>query len=383
MKFSKILSAGVALFAMLFGAGNVVLSLALGRDAGNMVGYGLVGFMVGAVLIPLTGLIAAMLCGGEYKSLLGRIGAVPATIVTAVGMVLIGPFGCIPRCVATSYAAVKPYMPGCSLVLFSIVASMVIFAATIRQSGVIDLLGRFLGPIKLTLLMAIIAKGIFVAQPLVASGIPASDMFVKGLFEGYGTLDLLSIIFFAGLVVAGLRKSDTSGATNDAKSLALVGVKVGLVAALLLGVVYAGFCMVAAMYAAQLPGVDRYELLNALAPMILGQKLGLLANITVAISCLATAIGISTVFAEYLSVEIFKGKLSYVAALSLTVVATGVMSNLGFKGIMMAIMPVVEVFYPALIVLALFTIAQNLFGVRLVRMPFFVTLLVTILVRCW
>jgi branched-chain amino acid:cation transporter, LIVCS family len=222
MKFSKILSAGIALFAMLFGAGNVVLSLALGRDAGNMVGYALIGFMIGAVLIPLTGLIAAMLCGGDYKLLLGRVGKIPGSIVAAVGMVLIGPFGCIPRCVATSYVAVKPYVPGCSILVFSLVASVIIFIATIRQNGVIDLLGRFLGPIKLILLFAIIVKGIFVAQPLIASGIPASDMFVKGLFEGYGTLDLLSIIFFAGLVVSGLRKNDTMGVIQDTRSLALV-----------------------------------------------------------------------------------------------------------------------------------------------------------------
>lgn len=383
MKFSKILSAGIALFAILFGAGNVVLSLALGRDAGNMVGYALAGFIIGAVLIPLVGLIAAILCGGGYKTLLGRVGKVPGMIIAVIGMILVGPFGAIPRCVATSYAAIKSYVPGCSILVFSIFSVLIIFIATMRQTGVIDLLGRYLGPIKLSLLFAIIIKGLWVAQPFPVSQVPASTMVLTGLFAGYGTLDLFAMILLAGLIIAGLKKNDVTGELDNERSLARVGLQAGFIAAILLGLVYAGFCIVAAMYAAQLPGVDKYELLNTLAPMILGQHLGLLANITVAISCLATAIGMSTLFAEYLSTEIFQGKLHYFGALSITIITTGIMANLGFRGIMAAIMPAVEICYPALVVLALCTIAYKLFGMRVVKIPFFVTLLVTIFLRYW
>jgi LIVCS family branched-chain amino acid:cation transporter len=183
MKTSKILSAGVALFAMLFGAGNVVLSLALGRDSGDMVGYALFGFLIGAVVIPLVGLIAAMLSSGDYKILLGRMGTIPGALIALIGMILIGPFGCIPRCIATSYAAVKPYLSNFSILYFSIIASVIIFLCTIRRSGVINILGRYLGPVKLTLLIAIIVKGIFTAGNLSASAISGSAAVTKGLSQ--------------------------------------------------------------------------------------------------------------------------------------------------------------------------------------------------------
>src|SRR3989338_3392952 len=115
---SKTLSAGIAMFAMLFGAGNVVFPLALGKEAGSTVGCAVAGFCLTAVLVPLLGLISTALYEGDYRKFLGRVGAVPAVIITAVCMILIGPFGAIPRCVNVAYGAVKWYFPYFSLFYF-------------------------------------------------------------------------------------------------------------------------------------------------------------------------------------------------------------------------------------------------------------------------
>ncbi|MFA6527291.1 MAG: branched-chain amino acid transport system II carrier protein [Candidatus Babeliales bacterium] len=381
MKNSRILSAGIAMFAMLFGSGNIVLSLAIGKDAGDKVGFALTGFLLGAVAIPLAGMIATMLVDGDYKKLLGRLGYVPGSLLTLIGMILLGPFGCIPRCIATSYAATKHYLPGVSIMLFSVIAALVIFAFTIKRSGVVDILGTYLGPIKLTLLIAIIVKGLCSLHTLPVSSLSCSHAFSKGLFGGYGTLDLISSIFFAGLIIASIKKH--SADVLDSKAIAIVGLKAGAICATLLGSMYIGFCLVAAYNAPYLMHADRYELINVLAPLILGPQLGMIANITVGISCLATAIGISTVFADYLRNDLFGGNIGYLAALSITIVMSGIMANLGFKGIMETIDPIVRICYPALIVLSGLTIGKQMFGVRLIKIPVFITFLVTIITSVW
>ena len=72
MKTSGILSAGIAMFAMMFGAGNVIFPLALGRDVGGSVWYALVGFCLTAVVVPLVGIVSLSLYQGIGKIVYGR-----------------------------------------------------------------------------------------------------------------------------------------------------------------------------------------------------------------------------------------------------------------------------------------------------------------------
>ena len=243
----RTLSAGIAMFAMLFGAGNVVFPLALGREAGSTVGWAVTGFCLTAVLVPLLGLISTVLYEGDYRKFLGRVGAVPGAIIAAICMILIGPFGASPRCVNTAYAAVKWYFPEFSLFYFSIMAMLIVFLFALRQNSVVDVIGKFLGPIKLTLLLSIIVVGLFWVHgsPTLVDMTP-TDALLKGAVEGYGTMDLLATIFFAGLILGSLKKG--LGPQAGPKELAREGFKAGLVGALLLALVYAGFCLVAAFH---------------------------------------------------------------------------------------------------------------------------------------
>ncbi|MDA0713321.1 MAG: branched-chain amino acid transport system II carrier protein [bacterium] len=368
-------SLGMAMFAMLFGAGNVVFSLALGRDSGDMVWWAIGGFIITAVLVPMLGLVSAILFEGNYIAFLNRIGPVPGAIVAFACLILIGPFGGIPRCVTTAFAAVKWYTPDFSLLHFSILASLIIYLLTFKRSSVVDLIGKFLGPIKLILLLAIIVVGLFFMEgaPAVVDLTSSSAMF-SGMTEGYSTMDLLAALFFASLIFANLKQKEP----KSQPCLDLVkGFKAALFGAFLLGIVYTGFCLVAAFHGSQVVNIDRYELLNALAPFILGPRGGLLTNAAVAISCLVTAIALTAVFAEYLHRVIFVKQINYLTALAITVFLSGCMTNLGFHGIMSIIAPCVIAFYPALIVLAIFNILNKLFGVKQVVIPVFVTFALT------
>lgn len=380
MTLAKIVSVGVAIFAMLFGSGNIVYPLSLGRDMGDQVWLAMAGFFITAVILPVIGLISALLCNGDYKKLFGRLGTIPGNAIIFLCMMLLGPFAVIPRCITLSYAAIQWYIPSCTAVMFSVFAGILIFATTYRPTGVIDILGKFLGPLKLILLMAIVGFGLMAWLPLPTADTLPFESFATGLVQGYWTLDLLATIFFSSLILISLRKND---ALTTPKSLALVGLKAGSVGALLLGIVYAGFCLTAAMHGPALAHVESAQLLTALAALLLGTHAGALANFTVAIACLTTAIALSTIFAGYIQKELSCNTLSYVAALLITIVCSTIMANFGFARIMSLIAPLVLCIYPALIVLAIVNIAHVLCGWRYIKIPFWTTLIATIALKVW
>lgn len=364
VEFRKVLITGLAMFAMLFGSGNVVFPLILGRDTGNQLFFGLVGFLITAVLVPLLGLFATMLNHGDYKSLLAPLGKVPAFLVALLGMVLLGPFAITPRCVTISYAALKMHMPSLDLLYFSIACSAIIFLCTIKNSMAVDLLGKFLGPLKIVLLLTIVIKGLFSPVHILPTGLTKMQGFAHGLLSGYGTCDLLGTIFLSGLILSGLHKGMDPEKKKDSWYIIKWGIQATLIGGLLLGLVYAGFCLVAGFYGQQLAHVESVDLFSSLAILVLGHQGGLLANITVAISCLATAIALTAMFAMYLHKDFSGGRLSYPLSLFITTIITICMSTLGFSGIMRTLGPIIQVIYPLLIIYVLWNIADRLWKIR-------------------
>lgn len=371
-----ILIIGLAIFTMFFGAGNVVFPLLLGRQMGDHVGYAIIGFLIMAVFVPLLGLLSTMLFEGDYRAFLGQMGRVPGAIITFVCMILIGPFGATPRCLALSFAAIHWHIPSLTLFIFSIIASGIILALTVKKGRVVDILGRFLGPVKITLLLSIIVLGLaspFMCEPV---AITAGASFFQGLHDGYFTLDLLSGIFFAGLIYRAIKQRLAPSEKDN--GVMRVGIKAGAIGALLLGGVYIGYSFVAAMYGPHVHDVAPDHLLSALATTILGQYAGILANAAVAVACLTTAIALTTVFADYLSHELSWGKIRYEHALLITICCILAMTNLGFMGIMKFIEPVALLCYPSIIMLSLSNVAYKLWGFAYTKIVVFVTLGITI-----
>src|SRR5437879_5527055 len=107
---SVIFTTGLAIFAMLFGAGNLIWPLKGGVIAGSQVNAGLLGFIIGGVLIPLTGLIAMALFDGNYNNFFNRIGKIPGAIFILLCMLIIGPLFVMPRIVALTFVLMKPFI---------------------------------------------------------------------------------------------------------------------------------------------------------------------------------------------------------------------------------------------------------------------------------
>jgi len=366
---------------MFFGAGNVVFPLSLGRDMGNMVFYAILGFFATAIFVPLLGLISVMLYEGDYKKFLSTMGTIPASLIALVCMILLGPFGCIARCIVLSHAAIQWHIPNISLFTYSLIASIFVFLVTQNKNRIVGILGKYLGPIKLTLLLSVIAVGLIAPFMMEPTTYTVGQSFMRGFNDGYFTMDLIASLFFSMLIYGALKKTLAEEGKTSSRDLIIYGIKSSLIGGGLLGVVYLGFCTVAAMYGPHIHGIGRDQILSALTTKILGQGAGILANATVAITCLTTAIALTTVFADYLAHELTKSRIRYTHALLITTVITFAMSNLGFEGIMNFVEPIIIVLYPALIVLCLANIAHKAFGFKYIKLVVFTALFASLVLN--
>jgi LIVCS family branched-chain amino acid:cation transporter len=384
MKLSRIapvLSTALALFAMLFGSGNIAFPLGLGRDLGEMAWYAMIGFFVTAAVVPVLGIIAMALYQGSYRNFMEPIGRIPATLVIFICFALIGPFCIIPRCIAFSHQALQWLIPSFGLLPFTLITAIVLLLTTLRKSGVIEIMGKFLGPLKLGLLTAVILKGLVAVPRVSACSLAGWESFTQGIFVGYGTLDLLGVIFTSGLLMASLTY-DSTGRSRTRREMIIILLQAGVLAAVLLGVLYAGFVIVASMQSAaqECVGVAEAKLLSVLAAILLGAGGGVLASITTIVACSTTAIGLTTIFAEYLSTE-SRGVLSYKWGVIVTVLIATFFANYGPEGIKSIIAPVVMILYPALIVLAIANIVAKTTRFNFIKIPFYATIALALFLK--
>jgi len=368
---SKTFSTGLAMFAMFFGAGNVVFPLALGQYAQDKNFYAILGLSLSAIAVPFTGLIAMILFNGDYKAFFGRIGKVPGFIVALCIMCLIGPFGAIPRCIALSYSTMTMFTPPFPLPIFSVFSCLLVLLFTFRPSSILDILGLILTPFLLFSLGIIIIIGLMTSTPPDATAATNLTVFIKGLIEGYHTMDLLGAFFFSAVIISCLQKDLHPSAKEDYKNITIMSLKASAIGAFLLGLIYVGFSYVAAYNSEQLAGISTDLLLGTIALNVLGPYAGIVTSIAVALACLTTAIALASVFAEFLHLEIFKRKINYTSSLLITLVTTFFISTLNFTGIVNTLAPILAVCYPALILLSILNLAYKLYNFKPVKTPVF------------
>lgn len=354
---SQSLSSGFALFSMFFGAGNLIFPLALGQFAGDQNFYAMLGLIITAVIVPFVGVIAILLFDGDYHSFFARLGKWPGFLLALSIITLIGPLGCTPRCIALSFSTVKSFFPGTSSVIFSGISCLVILLFTLRRNRTIEMLGRFLTPILLLGLGFIIIRG-FMAEGVAEEHNAARvSLFLHGLKEGYNTMDLLAAFFFSSTVIAMLKNKNDEGKDTSHVRRTLKATAIG---ASLLALVYLGFSYIAAIHASSLDIGGKEQILTALALKVAGPFAGLVLCVTVALTCLTTAIALICVFTDFVQKEVLKDKVRYEVILIGSLLITFFMANFEFKGISAFLGPILEVCYPGLIVLTIANIASRL-----------------------
>ncbi|MFI4955174.1 MAG: branched-chain amino acid transport system II carrier protein [Gammaproteobacteria bacterium] len=373
---ASILATGFSMFSMFFGAGNVVFPLVLGQTSAQYVSYASIGLIFTGVVLPLLGLLSMMLFRGDYRAYFLRLGKWPGLFVIFLIMALLGPFAGIPRTVTLSQSTMVLSGIDIPAWLFNGIFCALFLVLAYQRSRIVDILGYLLTPILLVLLGVIVIAGLIQPTEMPTAGFESTPlaMILRGASEGYNTLDLLAALFFSTVIIAALqsRFKDSDDAIRQKHILYHAGYA-SLIGGILLGLVYVGFCLLAAKYSTVLQNLDSDQLIAYLSFEILGNKAGWIVNGVVSLACLTTAIALASVFAEVMCEELTGKKRYYHAFLFGTAVVAYGMSFIGFTGIITLIYPLLVICYPAIIVLAFLNMANKLWGWTIIKTPVFLT----------
>ena len=362
------LAIGMMLFALFFGAGNLIFPAALGQQAGSNVGWALLGFVLTGVGLPLLG-VAAMGYSSckDVEELASRVHPFYGLLYTISLYLSIGPMFATPRTGTVAYEiAIKPFTEGLSMNMEPIFLALffgVSLWLSISPQKLVNRIGNILTPALLLVILLLIVKSFI--TPLGGYAVPqptygdASKAVLQGFLDGYNTMDALASVVFAILVIDFVR---LSGATSRAVITKTV-MEVGAIAVALLGIVYVFIANIGAT------SVERFGLFDTGAPVLsvsanylFGDFGQIILAIIVLLACLSTSIGLITSCGTYF--HKLTPKISYKLYVVIFSVAAFGLSMFGLKTIISAAIPVLMLLYPLTIVIILLALVNNMFGGR-------------------
>ena len=352
-KTKDVLLTGFALFAMLFGAGNLIFPPMLGYETNSSWIPTMLAFTITGVGFPFLGILSVSIVGNGIKDFANRVSPMFSTIFAIISILAIGPMLAIPRTGATAYEITFLHN-GMNNTIYKYIYLICYFGIVIlfslRANKVIERVGKILTPILLLLLFLIIVKGIFFSGLNIKPDI-YPHAFKRGFLEGYQTMDTIASIAYAGIILKAIKNGRDLTQKQEFSFL----IKAGLVAILSLALIYGGFALVGAKMHSVLVTNDKIELLVKTTSYLLGGYGNLILAICVAGACLTTAIGLVATVGEFFSsITSFK----YEKIVVFTVIISFLLSILGVENIIRISVPILVFIYPVMISL----IILNLFG---------------------
>lgn len=344
---------GFALFAMFFGAGNLIFPPFLGVISGSnwLIGFG--GFILSDVGLALLAIIAAAKCNGEVDKVLSRSGKKLGIMLGSAIMICLGPLLAIPRTAATTFEmGISPLFDGFSPVLFSIIFFAMTFILTIKPSKVVDVIGQFLTPALLIALGVLIIMGIISPLGEINTNIISENLFAEGVKQGYQTMDALGAVALSTVIISSL---SNKGYKEENQKIKLT-LKAGIVAAIGLILVYGGLtylgATVSTMYGQD---VVKTTLIVEITESLLGKPGKVILAIIVMLACLTTAIGLTSATAQFFE-KTTNGKLKYESIVTVVCIFSAIVSNFGVNTIIKFSAPILDIIYPATIILVIMTL---------------------------
>ena len=363
------LAVGLMLFALFFGAGNLIFPAALGQRAGTNVWWAITGFVFTGVGLPLAGVLAMGYSGcRNVQELAGRVHPLFGILFTLALYLSIGPAFAIPRTGTVSFEiAVRPFLsPDAGYwaqIVFLIVFFLVTLWLSINPQKLVGRIGGVLTPILLTTIVILIVKSLI--TPIGTPGAPTSAYgsptvaLLQGFIDGYNTLDALASFVFGILVIEFVSQH---GATTRREVMGAT-MRAGMIAIGCLGLVYIFIAELGAASVEKLGILDTgAPVLAGSARLLFGEPGALILAVIVLLACLTTSIGLVTACASYFHAQF--GGLSYKGYAVTFVIVSFAVGTFGLKTIISAAIPVLMFLYPLAIVLIALAFLHRRFGGR-------------------
>lgn len=369
LNLRQISSLTLTLFAIFFGAGNMIFPPAMGQLAGENYLEALAGFILTDAGIALLGIIAVVLVGNKITDLGNLVGRRFSLCLSVTVYLLIGPLFALPRTGSVSYElAIRPYIPQEYVWMVSLFVTAVFFSLTYYFSGnprkIVDVIGRYMTPVLLVsitvlyvvCLVSDTSGNVIQYGAVQSSGAYREIAFFQGMIEGYNALDGP-----AGPVFAIIMINAVAGfGVKNRKQVVKYTIFSGVGAVLILSVIYYMLAYIGAT--TQTVFANGGALLHAVASDLIGPAGGIVLGISVFLACMTTAIGLTTSFANYFHELI--PQLSYRKITAIVCLFSFAVSNVGLSYMILISQPILMMIYPVLIVLIVLSFGHKWIGPR-------------------
>ncbi len=341
-----VLVIGFAMFAIFFGAGNLIFPPYLGRMAGDQWFSGFLCFIIADAGLAVMTVLAMIRKDGTIWSMINRLGRIPSKVLAITSIAAVGPILCIPRTCATTFEmGVLPLFPGFNSWVFAAIFFGVTYALTIRPSTVVDIIGKFLTPILLITLAVLVVVGIVSPIGEISDVATTDSVLREGILAGYQTMDVLGALAVTMIVVGNASRKGY----DSQKSRFDVIAKSSVVAVIGLFAVYCGLAYLGATTSLQeLGAINQTALVVHITQSLLGQLGVILLSVIVLFACLTTAIGLVSSSSDFFN-EVTNGKLKYGQLVLLMCLFGFFISNIGISAMIAIATPLLNLVYPVLL----------------------------------
>ncbi|WP_078411013.1 branched-chain amino acid transport system II carrier protein [Priestia abyssalis] len=365
LSFSSYFVIGVMLFALFFGAGNLIFPAQLGQNAGTNIWPAVIGFLITGVGLPFLGILAMGFSGSSnLQELAGRIHPSYAVVFTSLLYLTIGPFFATPRTGTVAYdIGIAPLVGEGAMQIGLFIFTLVFFGITmwfcLNPAKIVDRVGKILSPGIIILLAMLLVM--VVVKPMGSMEAPqeayVNGAFAKGFLEGYNTMDALASLVFGIIVINAVR---AMGVTSKRDILSAT-VKSGLVAITFLGIIYVGIAYLGATSTEEFGLFETGGLvLSSASSYYFGSFGTVILSIIIILACLTTSIGLITACGEYFHTLL--PQVSYKVFVIFFSLFSFIIANFGLSNIIMYSIPILMFLYPLAITLMLLAFLSPLFN---------------------
>lgn len=358
---------GFMLFALFFGAGNLIFPPQLGQAAGENLFSANLGFIITGVGLPVLAVLALGISGkNNLQSLASHVHPLYGLLFTVALYLTIGPLFALPRTNTVAYEiGILPFLnnqsSSGSLLIFTIIFFGLSLYFSLQSKKLVNIIGNILTPLLLIVIALLILAAFFnpigtIQEPTEAYAV---NSFFKGFQEGYLTMDVLAAFVF-GIIIINAIKGQGS---ISKKELLVYTMKAALIAAVLLAIVYSSLAYLGAISVEEIGYMaNGGAILAATSSFYFGAYGKIILGIIVVAACLTTSIGLITSCASYFN-EIVP-TISYKVWVIIFTLFSAIISNFGLTTIIEFSVPVLSMLYPLAMCLMVLTFLDPLFKGR-------------------
>jgi len=228
-----------------------------------------------------------------------------------------------------------------------------------NRSKILNILGKFLTPAIIGILILIIAIATYSYSFDFGSSV-FKNPFTDGILEGYQTFDAIGAVVVGGVIIISINLKRKDAGYEEKKAMIR---KAGWLAGLGLFLIYAGLIFTGALLHDEFDAdISRTALLNGISIKTMGNTANLLLSVLVSLACFTTAVGIVTGTADFMKFKFGESQKAYTITAIIGCLLGVLMGQFNVGYIIAVALPALMFIYPITIVLIILNVVPDKFS---------------------